>query len=316
MQQLSYKHHNFHSHSINVYGCLKTATESPRLVSGPCWAAQLHRLVQTQTVKVPLVDFCCCFVLNLRFLPSYEDWAFSKGCLCCSSNCKIHHNLVIDKAFSFPFWVCMWSTNYDTKELFFVSSVICLYRVLLSLLLFPSYKEIDCRSDLPCYAQSSSLEDCSSSQKSLTPPTPTQKKKKKKDKTVFCKLAMCGKPAYSTCLRYWGHVSLRKGRNLESGEERMAGQPFTLVTLFLDVLGLALDFTWWELKRLLKGEQFPTSSQHPILKCRNSENDKASRLGANSPLDKINKCLQSSDFLGFATQSPVKAVLTACTCTQ
>lgn len=53
-----------------------------------------------------------------------------------------------------------------------------------------------------------------------------------------------------------------------------------------------------------------------ILKYRNGENDKAFILGANNLLDEVNRCLQSSDFLGFATHSPMNAVLTAWTCSQ
>lgn len=47
-----------------------------------------------------------------------------------------------------------------------------------------------------------------------------------------------------------------------------------------------------------------------------TENDKVSNFGANCLLNEVNRCLQSSDFLGFATHSPVKAVLTAYTCTR
>lgn len=55
MQQLSHKQHNFHSCLINVCGCLKTATESLRLGSGPRWALQLHRLVQIETGSLVVV---------------------------------------------------------------------------------------------------------------------------------------------------------------------------------------------------------------------------------------------------------------------
>lgn len=58
MQQLGYKH-NFHSRLLNVCGCLKTAAESLRLGSGPCWALQLHGLVQIGTGRVSPVGLGC-----------------------------------------------------------------------------------------------------------------------------------------------------------------------------------------------------------------------------------------------------------------
>lgn len=49
MQPLSSNQHNLHSDLINVCGCLG-------LVSGPCWALQLHGLEQIETERVYL-DF-------------------------------------------------------------------------------------------------------------------------------------------------------------------------------------------------------------------------------------------------------------------
>lgn len=44
-------------HTWSMSGCLKTATESLRLVCGPCWALQPHGLVQIETRRISLIFF-------------------------------------------------------------------------------------------------------------------------------------------------------------------------------------------------------------------------------------------------------------------
>lgn len=60
---------------------------------------------------------------------------------------------------------------------------------------------------------------------------------------------------------------------------------------------------WWELKGLSKGGQFPASFRAFSNECRDEENDKASKSWCQLPAWWINRCLQSSDFLQFATRT-------------
>lgn len=163
---------------------------------------------------------------------------------------------------------------------------------------------------------SADLTFCSSSQHYFTLPLSRSTPQNKKKKVIFFKLACVVSLHVPRALDIESsRVSLGKGKRLRTGEERMAGQAFTLWDFAPGYVRFSLRRYPVRVKGTFKGGAIPNIFQS-ILKWMQKQNDKASGLGANSLLDEANRCLQSSDFLRFATDSPVKAALTACPWTQ